>query len=137
MKALMNQFNDTFNRLPSISEELEKQICQQNWPPLKERHARLIVGQLPICNSVSLQNEGSRKMLVLSPPIELALSPADCGIKYQDEKEKMFSELRQYLENLLIDLNHLSVIVRLYLSKFDAKNCEYDKPCNFSISLEF
>lgn len=130
--TLLKLFNKTLKELPGISEDLQNVIQLQEWPKAKYDQAISIIRQI----EKGKLNSGScySYSYITLAPINITLSPHDCGINSINFDPGNILEANKYIINLLTDINSCSSgCVRFY---FGGHDYEKDK-CTFTIDWEF
>lgn len=126
--TLLTLFNNTLQKLPDISKNLEHLITIQYWPEEKSQQAISIIQQITkrdvieeYCGYVRLS------------PLSITLSPSECGIDSATFEPENILQADEYIQNLLADINLIAEDIKFSLS---GHYCDNDV-CTFEIRWEF
>ena len=131
--SILQNLNATLEKIPTISEQLITSINETDWPDLKKKKAIELVSQLD--KSKLIWEEEDR---FLHPDVlKLGITPKEVEIVKEDIFDTT-DEIKEYVRNLLKDLNLLSDVVKFTFitACFPKIKPTYETPCNSFIEWE-
>lgn len=130
--TVLEQLNEKLNQVPEFAEQVIANISKADWSDLKKEHATEVVEQLQHNKLVDVIASGKYVYFI---ELKLYLTPCEVNIS-KGRVYSMGEELREYIVNLLTDLNQISPNIKFNYSGHDLTDLAYTKPGKFYIRWE-